>query len=126
VLVVDDDPMMNRILTRILSQRGFEAITSLRSVGVSNLIVLHRPVLVLMDVMMPGLLGTSLVSLVREVPKIARTTILLHSSLNDDFLLWKAKHCGADGYILKSRGIAHLEHSLDHWLGRSRERRLAD
>ncbi len=122
VLAVDDDPLIHRVLARLLRARGVEIVTSLRSMGVLNLLSVHRPALVLMDVKMPGLEGTSLVKLVREDLALRATPIVLHSSLEDEVLAWKAKECGADGYILKARGVSYLEQSLDRWLRRSSPR----
>lgn len=125
VLAVDDDPLMLRVLSRTLRGRGVDLVTSLRSMGVLNLISTHRPALVLMDVKMPGLEGTSLVRLIREDADLAATPIVLHSALADDVLASKAKECGADGYILKSRGVTYLEQSIDRWLRRTTPARAA-
>jgi len=125
VLAVDDDPLMLRVLSRMLRGRGVELVTSLRSMGVLNLISMHRPALVLMDVKMPGLEGTSLVRLIRGDVELAATPIVLHSALGDDVLALKTKECGADGYILKSRGMTYLEQSIDRWLRRTTPARTA-
>lgn len=119
VLVVDDDPLMIQILERMLVRQQVEVITTHRAFGLMNLIAAHRPVLVLLDVNMPGLDGPSLVKLVRNDPEIGNTNIVLHSALEEEALARKAKQCGANGYIAKSRGFVHIEKSIQRWLGRS-------
>lgn len=115
VMVVDDDPIMVRIIERMLHRRNIEVVTTRRSLGVLNLIATHRPTVVLLDVNMPGLGGPSLVTLIREDPELKGTIVLLHSALEEGALAEKARDCGADGFIAKSHGIGNLEKNLDRW-----------
>lgn len=118
MLVVDDDPLIGRIVERVLRQTPYEVVSTRRSIGVLNLIATHRPALVLLDVNMPGLGGPSLVKLIREDPAIRETTVLLHSAIDEAALAHKARESGADGYIAKTAGVQTLERSLDRWLTR--------
>ena len=110
--------MILRILDRLFRGLHVCASTATRAYGLLNMIVAQRPALVVLDVNLPGLDGPSLVSLVRRDPEIASTTIVLHSSLDERTLAKKAAQCGANGYISKSRGLVHLQHSLEFWLRR--------
>ena len=118
VLVVDDDPLIARIVERVLRPMPYEVVSTRRSIGVLNLITTHRPVLVLLDVNMPGLGGPSVVKLIREDPSIRGTTVLLHSAIEEAALSSKARESGADGYIAKAAGVQGLERSLERWLTR--------
>jgi two-component system response regulator FimZ (fimbrial Z protein) len=117
-IAVDDDPVILKILDRLFRGLHVCASTATRAYGLLNMIVAQRPALVVLDVNLPGLDGPSLVSLVRRDPEIASTTIVLHSSLDERTLAKKAAQCGANGYISKSRGLVHLQHSLEFWLRR--------
>ena len=75
--------MILRILDHLLRGLDVGAATATRAYGLLNMIVAQRPALVVLDVNLPGLDGPSLVSLVRGDPEIARTTIVLHSSLDE-------------------------------------------
>jgi CheY-like chemotaxis protein len=116
VMVVDDDPIIVRILERLLRRRNVDVITTHRAFGVLNLIALHRPAIVLLDVNLPALDGPSLVKLIRGDVQLHRTTVLLHSALGEAALAQSARKCGANGFIAKSLGMANLEENLDRWL----------
>jgi two-component system alkaline phosphatase synthesis response regulator PhoP len=116
VMIVDDDPVIVKIIERMLARRGVEVVTSLRSLGILNLLATHRPALVILDVNMPALGGPALAKLVRGDPELRGTKIILLSALEKDLLAAKAKECGADGYITKAAGIAGLAQYLERWL----------
>jgi CheY-like chemotaxis protein len=116
VLVVDDDPFILQILESMLARLGVDVITTRRAFGLLNLIATHRPILVLLDLKMPGIDGASLVALVREDPELATTTIVLHSSLPEDELVKTTRQCGADGYICKSGGAPKIQEGIARWL----------
>lgn len=119
LLLVDDNRVMHRILERILRGQSVELIISAHAPDTMRLIAQHRPALVLLDIVMPGLHGTSVVNLIRSDPEIARTCVLLHSSIPEGELAQRARAYGADGFIAKSRGISHLEQSIAQWLHRA-------
>jgi DNA-binding response OmpR family regulator len=121
VLVVDDERMTNRVIERMLRRWGIEVITTSSPTSVLSLMKEHRPTLVIIDVRMPALEGTSVVKLIREDPAVGKTTILLHSALDDTVLALEARQCGADGYIPKASGINYLERHLNRWIRKLRE-----
>jgi CheY-like chemotaxis protein len=116
VLIVDDDPVALRALARQLRPYRVDVITHERAFGVTNLIVEHRPDLVIMDVHMPGLDGPSLVRVVREDPATADTTVVLHSGLDELTVVNAARECGADGYLLKAMSPREIHERLKKWL----------
>lgn len=101
ILVVDDDPATARLLQIALRRTKAEVITQNRAFGLLEAIALQRPVLVILDVMMPGLDGPSLVELVRADPELASTRIVLFSALDGAELATRAKACGADASLEK-------------------------
>lgn len=115
-IAVDDDPHILKVLENLFRGLHVGPATTTRSYGLLNMIVTHRPALVVLDVNMPGLDGPSIVTLVRRDPEIARTTMVLHSSMEESALAKKASLCGANGYISKMRGLLHLQQKLEFWL----------
>lgn len=107
-MVVDDDPDMLRMTSRALSALAVRVITRDRSYGVLNAIATHRPALVLLDVMMPGLDGTTIAQLVRGDPELTGTILVLHSALPEMKLEELARLSGADGFISKTDGPKRL------------------
>ena len=118
VLIIDDDPIVADAMVRSLRDLDVDVIKLDRGFGALNLIAKHKPVLVVMDVMMPGLAGTDVTELLRSDPELAGTRVLLHSALDEDVLAKRAAECGADGYLLKTAGIAATHRKLARWLDR--------
>lgn len=66
VVVVDDDPLFRRGLTRLLGQRGYDVIAAADGTSALKLCQRIWPVLVITDWKMPGLDGAELAALIAE------------------------------------------------------------
>jgi DNA-binding NarL/FixJ family response regulator len=70
----------------------------------------HRPHVVLMDIMMPGLNGLEATArIVKEFPKVR--VIILSMNAAEEYVL-KAMRVGAAGYLLKDGNPAELEQAI--------------
>jgi len=116
VLVVDDDPLVRRALERLLVRMNVQVFIYERSFGLLNRIAELRPTLVLLDVNMPGLDGAALTTLIRNDKQIARTRVVLHSALDGESLSRRARECGADGFLVKSPGLAGVMDAVSRWV----------
>ena len=116
VLVVDDQPLIVRMVARLLRLRGIEVHTHTRSFGLLNRIADLKPSLVLLDVEMPGLDGGELTALVRKDPALSGCRIILHSGLPEHELRSIASSCGADGYLPKGPAMLGLLRLVTLWL----------
>jgi DNA-binding NarL/FixJ family response regulator len=75
-----------------------------------ELVSLHRPDLVFMDVTMPGLNGLEATErITKGFPNVR--VIILSRHENEDYY-WRALKVGASGYVLKKAAIAELEAAL--------------
>jgi DNA-binding NarL/FixJ family response regulator len=73
-------------------------------------IEIHRPHIVLMDIMMPGLNGLEATTrIVKEFPKVR--VIILSMNAAEEYVL-KAMRVGAAGYLLKDGNPAELEQAI--------------
>jgi CheY-like chemotaxis protein len=122
VLVVDDDPAVTRMLEAALRSLDVNVVTANAPFGVLNLVAEHRPRVVILDVMMPGLDGATLTQLIRQDEDIASTPILLYSAMDEAALADKARLCGADGHLPKTIGPARVVRELGLWISGSRSR----
>ena len=77
---------------------------------VLNLVKLHRPDVVLMDISMPGLNGLEAAArMAREFPDVRVIILSMH---NNEEYVWRALKAGAAGYLLKKAATAELETAL--------------
>ena len=105
IMVVDDEQEILRLLKRILESEGYDV--ALAPNGSSALVLLeeHRPDLVILDIMMPGLNGLQVLDLIRQhsnVPVIMLTGRCEVTTLHDALAL------GADDYVRKPFGTLEL------------------
>lgn len=80
VLIVDDDPYIRQLLCELAQDVGYTALSASNGEAALELARLHRPRLVISDVMMPGLDGYGLVHALRTDPSLAHTTVFLMSA----------------------------------------------
>jgi CheY-like chemotaxis protein len=80
VLVVDDDPVIVRLLEVNLGLEGHDVLTAADGREGLDAIREHRPDLVLLDLMMPELDGWQVCAEVRADPEVADTPIVILSA----------------------------------------------
>ena len=100
VLVVDDDPLVLRILKDKLSEEGYLVTTTSSAFGATQLVEEQSPDVVIIDVVLPALPGTRIAALIRE--RMKKVKVLLYSSKEEAELKGIAKDCGADGFLAKT------------------------
>jgi DNA-binding NarL/FixJ family response regulator len=77
---------------------------------VLNLVKLHQPDVVLMDISMPGLNGLeAAVRMAKEFPDVRVIILSMHH--NEEYV-WRALKAGVAGYLLKKSATAELENAL--------------
>jgi len=105
ILVVDDDQNLLRMVSRTLEMEGFQVLTAGDGGSALALLEQHKPDLVLLDILMPGLDGFEVLKRIRQhssVPVIMLTAINQVTAVRDTIGL------GADDYIRKPFSIVEL------------------
>jgi DNA-binding response OmpR family regulator len=117
VLVVEDDPDINQLLCTILTKQGYEAVAAFSGSEGLMLINSKRIDLVLLDLMLPGLIGQKFLNEIRKTSRIPVIIISARDSQSDKIELLKA---GADDYVTKpfdaQEVIARIEAQLRRYL----------
>jgi DNA-binding response OmpR family regulator len=104
ILVVDDDIDILYIIRHLLRSKGFEVTTHSTGVGVPELVFDYKPDLILLDIQLPGKLGTEICKELKEAG--THIPILLFSAHADEEKTIAI--CHADGFIAKPFDISHL------------------
>jgi len=98
VLVIDDDPAQRDLMTRFLEREGFSARTAPDGPTGIELARALRPRAILLDVMMPGMDGWSVLSALKAVPELAQIPVVMVTFVSQRGL---ANSLGAADYVLK-------------------------
>jgi two-component system, OmpR family, response regulator ResD len=107
VLVVDDEPTIVEIVGRYLERAGFGVIRAMDGPEALRQADLHRPDLVVLDLMLPGLDGIEVMRRLHERPGKRIAVILLTARGEENDRLVGLRH-GADDYVVKPFSPAEL------------------
>ena len=103
ILLVDDDPLINRMYQIKLSEDGYNV--QIAANGEEALIKAkkHKPDLILLDLMMPKMNGIEALKELKKDETTKNIKIIILTNLEDkDGNLEKAKEMGALDYLVKS------------------------
>jgi two-component system KDP operon response regulator KdpE len=106
ILVVDDDPAQIRLVDQVLTHHDYEVLKAGSGPEALRVIFEHKPDLVLLDVVMPGIDGWQTCSRIREVTDIP--IIMLTGRRNDEDDIVRGLDYGADEYLSKPLGNKEL------------------
>ncbi|MCS6958842.1 MAG: EAL domain-containing protein [Pseudanabaenaceae cyanobacterium SKYGB_i_bin29] len=101
ILIVDDMPDNVRLLTNILSRKGFELIAAYSAQMALQLLQSVLPDLILLDVNMPGMSGYELCETLKLDDRLKSIPIIFISALNDIQDVVHGFSLGAVDYITK-------------------------
>ena len=108
VLVADDNVDMRDYLTRLLRSAGYQVRAVDDGQAAFEAARVHRPDLIVSDVMMPRLGGLELVAALRADPRTAGTPVLLLSARAGQEASIEGLEAGADDYLVKPFSSAEL------------------
>lgn len=105
ILVVDDEREIVRALRRNLSAHGYTVLTANSGEEAIEAVRRHRPDLLLLDLLLPGMSG---LELCRRVRKESSVPIIVLSVKNAERDKVEALDLGADDYIQKPFGMGEM------------------
>jgi two-component system phosphate regulon response regulator PhoB len=108
VLVIDDEPELVRLLDYNLTRAGYLALTARDGEKGLAAARQHRPDLVLLDVMMPGLDGWEVCKRLRADPATASVPLLMLTAKAEEGDRVLGLELGADDYVVKPFGVKEL------------------
>jgi len=98
IMVVDDDQDLAEMLGIVLTGAGFEVDLVNSGDQVMTIFDQHEPDLVLLDVMLPGLSGIEVCTLIRVKSMVP---IVMLTAKGDSYDVVKGLEAGADDYVVK-------------------------
>ena len=101
ILVADDEPHIRRILQFLLEQEGFEVLMAENGEEAWKMVAVTQPDLVLLDVMMPGMDGFEVLSVIREGFETRSLPVILLTAKGEDGDKVRGLKGGANDYVVK-------------------------
>ena len=98
MLIADDNSQLLNILKSTAQKEGFETVLAGDGQQALEQFRTHRPQIILLDVMMPGLDGFQVC---REIRRESDVPIIMITARGEDFEKIMGLDCGADDYIVK-------------------------
>ncbi|MEM9493986.1 MAG: response regulator, partial [Myxococcota bacterium] len=109
ILVADDDAWILRMVTTILTKRGYEVDTAQDGEQAYERALEQIPDLLITDVMMPKMDGWTLVRALRSRPEFSFVPVIFLTALSSDEDRIRGFRLGADDYLPKPFRFEELD-----------------
>ena len=128
ILIADDDSVSRKLLGRLLMQDGHEVRAAADGVEALELFAVGGADIVLLDIVMPGLDGISVLERLKQTPGATHVPVIMISAVDETESVVRCIEAGADDYlpkpfnpvILRARIAAGLAKKQLHDLERAR------
>jgi two-component system phosphate regulon response regulator PhoB len=119
LLVVDDEPEINKLVARIFEKRGYRVRSAIDGAEALAAIAKEPPDLVMLDLNLPRVDGWEVCRRLKSDPKTKSIPIIMltaaHANVDDAAI---GLGLGADEYVAKPFVKAVLLHNVERLLGR--------
>jgi len=121
VLVVDNHPMILKLLANFLEKEGHEVMTASDGLAALSVLEVYAPDIIFVDLVMPNIGGDKLCRIIRSIPRFADLFIVILSAIaaedDVDYKKFGANACIAKGSIKSIQ--KHVLGVIRHWADRS-------
>ena len=112
ILVVDDEPLLRRMLSDVLEEAGHSVITADSGAAAIDLARAERPDCILLDIIMPGLDGYETCDAFKTDDALSQIPVFLVSATTDLRVMDRAEQVGATGVLPKPVPPEELQHAV--------------
>lgn len=112
ILVADDDPELLAILVQHLRKKNFSVLSASDGQRALEIAREHKPNLLLLDVMMPGLSGWEVAKRVRDDASIAHVGIIIMTAISEVLNALTSPLYGADERLDKPFPFDELDKKI--------------
>lgn len=116
VLVVEDSRTQRTIICRMLKQNGYDTVEAGDGYEALGLLDTNRPDLILLDIVMPGLDGYKVISLIKEKPEMKNVPVIMLTSRDNLIDKMRSKVSGTNEYLTKPFVYEQLIAKVDKYL----------
>ena len=116
VLVVDDNNIARRVLTRQLQQRGYQTLEAADGRSALQSLQEHQVDIILLDAVMQPVSGLDILKQLRTLRTPLELPILMMSSTKDADLILQSNHAGGNDFLIRPCPIGALQDKLSYHL----------
>jgi len=113
ILVVDDDPINRKLIIKIISKKGFEAIEAGNGVEALGALKENNVDMILLDIVMPVMDGIEFLKEIKSMPEYINLPIIILTT--DDSKKTEALALGADDVIIKPISPVTLLEKIENY-----------
>jgi DNA-binding response OmpR family regulator len=104
-LVVEDDSFLRKLLCDKLRHEGFELYEATDGQKAPDFLKDNQPILMLLDLMMPGVDGFQGLEAVRRDERIKDIPVIVLSNVGEKQMIERVQQLGADDYLIKAHFV---------------------
>lgn len=101
LLIAEDDRSVSSMVADILRIEGFESVIVAEGRRVLDVLRSQSFDMVLLDIMLPGLDGISILREIRDEPRTSHIPVVMLTAKNDDESTWAGWRAGCNYYMTK-------------------------
>ena len=101
VLIIDNDESIVEFLSFFFESKGFKVYTALDGVEGVNLAMVHKPSVIISDMMMGQMHGFEVLQRIRSHPELASAVLIVASAKSYKPDIDRARQLGATDYVVK-------------------------
>lgn len=101
LLIAEDDPAISSMIADILRLEGFESVVVSEGRRVLDVLRSQPFDMVLLDVMLPGVDGISIMKGIRDEPLTSQIPVVMLTAKTDDESTWAGWRAGCNYYMTK-------------------------
>src|SRR6185295_3779378 len=125
VLIVDDDPDIQHLVSYNLSQAGFDIVTATTGRKALETVQTHPPDLIILDLMLPDVDGVEVCRMLRQRESSRRIPIVMLTARSEEIDRVIGFELGADDYVMKPFSPRELVLRVKSIFRRMKEERSA-
>ncbi|HIJ91146.1 MAG: response regulator [Desulfobulbaceae bacterium] len=117
ILIVDDSPMIRRIVSQLVQQLGYQSITAENGLQGCEMAEEIRPDMIIMDIEMPVMNGFEATWRIKTDQRTAHIPVAFFTTLGSEESIQQAKEAGGVGFLNKPICKEELDQAIRDILG---------
>lgn len=114
VLLVEDDAFVSKAYALFIANSGYMVDVALNVFEARKKLAAHRPDVILLDIIMPGINGFEYLTELKKSPKNKTIPVIMTSNLSEESSITRCRRLGAADYLVKSNfSMRDVIHKID-------------